>query len=95
MVPDQSQRLLGRYLMILADPEPKELEKKIIVEASSPRASLKSLYDDESLFSPTSRIIPIPEADDQWRIQKFFRRGAIFKRLKIRKGLKQGYGFKS
>ncbi|PQM36543.1 uncharacterized protein Pyn_01007 [Prunus yedoensis var. nudiflora] len=64
MVPDQSQRLLGRYLMILAHPEPREAEKKIIVEASSPRASLKPLYDYESLFSPTSRIIPIPEADD-------------------------------
>ncbi|CAL2235860.1 unnamed protein product [Prunus armeniaca] len=47
-------------------PKPREVEKKIIVEASSPRASSKPLYDDdESLFSPTSRIIPIPEADDE------------------------------
>ncbi|VVA41850.1 PREDICTED: Zinc finger, partial [Prunus dulcis] len=49
-----------------AKPKPREMEKKIIVEASSPRASSKPLYDDdESLFSPTSRIIPIPEADDE------------------------------
>ncbi|KAL6288535.1 hypothetical protein ACE6H2_006045 [Prunus campanulata] len=65
MVPDQSQRLLGRYLMILAHPESWEVENKIIVGASSPRASLKPLYDYESLFSPTSRIIHIPEADDE------------------------------
>ncbi|CAL2230789.1 unnamed protein product [Prunus armeniaca] len=42
-------------------PKPREVEKNIIVEASS-----KPLYDDEeSLFSPTSHIIHIPEADDE------------------------------
>ncbi|KAH0991901.1 hypothetical protein GBA52_003384 [Prunus armeniaca] len=47
-------------------PKPREVEKNIIVEASSPRASSKPLYDDEeSLFFPTSQIIPIPEADDE------------------------------
>ncbi|KAH0976732.1 hypothetical protein GBA52_026451 [Prunus armeniaca] len=47
-------------------PKPREVDKKIIVEASSPRASSKTLYDDdESLFSPTSRIIPIPKVDDE------------------------------
>ncbi|KAM1120114.1 hypothetical protein TB2_044158 [Malus domestica] len=44
-----------------------EVEKKIIMESTPPpRASSKPLYDDdESLLSPTSRFIPIPEADDE------------------------------
>ncbi|XP_068322477.1 E3 ubiquitin-protein ligase WAV3-like [Pyrus communis] len=47
--------------------KPAEADKKIVMEStSSPRASSKPLYDDdESLLSPTSRIIPIPEADDE------------------------------